>query len=330
METILHYFYLLLSNLDYLVILALVFIATASVVIGLAILILGKNEVQQRLTRLMPGRPQPIKSTEPTSKLIDNEPPSGPLARFTKPLHQIIAPREGATRRALRLKLIRAGYRSELAQYNYLTTKVALALLLPGIYAFTRFFYKLTPQILLICIVLAVIGFFLPNLVLWMITSSRQERLVKGLPDALDLMVVCVEAGYGLDMTFKRVGDEIRPLCKDLSDEFYLTTMEIRAGRSREESFKEMATRTGVAEVHSLMTMLVQTSRFGTSLAKALRVHADAMRVKRRQQAEEKAAKASVKLVFPLVLFIFPALMIVLAGPAAIRIATVLFPAMTR
>lgn len=330
METILHYFYLLLNNLDYLVILSLVFIATASVIIGLAMLILGKNEVQQRLSRLMPGRPQP-KGTEPAPvKLIDNEPPSGLLARFTKPLHSIVAPREGATRKALRLKLIRAGFRSELAQYNYLTAKVILALVLPGIYAFTRLFYKLTPEILLISICLAVIGFFIPNLILWMITSARQERLIRSLPDSLDLMVVCVEAGYGLDMTFKRVGDEIRPLCKDLSDEFYLTNMEIRAGRAREESFKEMATRTGVAEVHSLMTMLVQTSRFGTSLAKALRVHADAMRVKRRQQAEEKAAKASVKLVFPLVLFIFPALMIVLAGPAAIRIATVLFPAMAR
>jgi tight adherence protein C len=141
-------------------------------------------------------------------------------------------------------------------------------------------------------------------------------------------MVVCVEAGLGLDMTFKRVGDEIRPLCKDLSDEFQLTTLEVRAGKPRDEAFKNMSSRTGVSEVNNLMTVLVQTSRFGTSMAKALRVHADAMRIKRRQLAEERAAKSTVKLIFPLVLFIFPALIIVLMGPAAIRIVKVLFPAM--
>jgi len=148
------------------------------------------------------------------------------------------------------------------------------------------------------------------------------------LPDALDLMVVCVEAGLGLDMTFKRVGDEIQSLSQDLSDEFYLTVREIRAGRNREECFRNMAVRTGVAEVGNLMTVLNQTNRFGTSLAKALRVHADSLRVKRRQIAEERAAKASVKLVFPLVVFVFPAMFIVLAGPAVIRIFKVLLPAL--
>jgi tight adherence protein C len=127
-------------------------------------------------------------------------------------------------------------------------------------------------------------------------------------------------------MTFKRVGDEIRPLSKDLSDEFALTTLEIRAGKSRDEAFRNMALRCNVPEVGNLMTVLSQTSRFGTSLATALRVHADAMRVKRRQIAEEKAAKSTVKIVFPLVLFIFPAIFVILIGPGAIRIIKVLFP----
>jgi tight adherence protein C len=181
---------------------------------------------------------------------------------------------------------------------------------------------------ILFALFLAILGYFTPNLWVWLMTLARQERIFKGLPDALDLMVVCVEAGLGLDMTFKRVGEEVRPLCKDLSDEFILTNLEVRAGTQRDEAFKNMSLRTGVAEVNNLMTVLSQTSRFGTSLATALRIHADAMRVKRRQIAEETAAKATVKLIFPLVLFIFPAIFVVLIGPGAIKIVKVLFPAL--
>jgi tight adherence protein C len=142
-------------------------------------------------------------------------------------------------------------------------------------------------------------------------------------------MVVCVESGLGIDMTFKRVGDEMRPLCKDLSEEFTLTNLEVRAGISREDAFKNMNLRIGLSEVNSLMTILTQTSRFGTSLATALRVHADSMRIKRRQMAEEQAAKSAVKLIFPLVLFIFPAIFVVLIGPGAIQIIKYLLPALS-
>jgi tight adherence protein C len=189
-----------------------------------------------------------------------------------------------------------------------------------------KIFYRFTPDMLLICIALAILGFFLPNVYIWFVAKGRQKAMVKALPDALDLMVVCVESGLGLDMTFKRVGDEIRPIDSNLSDEFHLTNLEIRAGRPRDESFKDLSVRTGLAEVHNLMTILVQTSRFGTSVAKALRVHADAMRIKRRQLAEEQAAKSTVKLIFPLIFFIFPAIFVVLVGPGAIQIASVLFP----
>jgi tight adherence protein C len=229
-------------------------------------------------------------------------------------------------RNKLRLQLIQAGYRSDKAFYNYLAAKVMLPLLLIVIYLTARSFYAIALDTLLGMIALIFIGFFAPNLWLWLMRKDRQQRIFKGLPDSLDLMVVCVEAGLGLDMTFKRVGDEIRPLCKDLSDEFALTTLEIRAGKSRDEAFRNMSLRCNVAEVGNLMTVLSQTSRFGTSLATALRVHADAMRVKRRQIAEEKAAKSTVKIVFPLVLFIFPAIFVILIGPGAIRIIKVLFP----
>jgi tight adherence protein C len=190
------------------------------------------------------------------------------------------------------------------------------------------FFFKVTPERIVLLVLFAVIGYFLPNLVLYLLTQRRKQELSRSLPDALDLMVVCVEAGFGLDMTFKRVGEEIRGISKELSDEFMLTNLEVRSGLARQESFKNMALRTGVQEIGQLMSMLNQTSRFGTSLANALRVHSDAMRVKRRQSAEEIAAKAAVKLLFPLVAFIFPTLFVVLLGPAMIRIMRVLLPSL--
>jgi tight adherence protein C len=207
-----------------------------------------------------------------------------------------------------------------------MASKVFLALLFPLIYMGYTAFYALDLEAITVSCVLALIGFFVPNAVLLHLRQQRQNEIIKALPDALDLMVVCVEAGLGLDMTFKRVGDEIRDISKELSDEFYLTNLEVRAGMSRDDSFKNMALRCGVSEVHNLMTILAQTSRFGTSVAQALRVHSDAMRIKRRLSAEEQAAKTTVKLVFPLVMFILPALLIVLVGPAAIRIVLSIFP----
>ncbi|PLX81421.1 MAG: hypothetical protein C0614_06555 [Desulfuromonas sp.] len=218
---------------------------------------------------------------------------------------------------------------SEQAIYNYLAMKIILPIAFVSFYMVTLFVYKLEAEAVLSIIFLLIFGFFIPNLWVYLMTKARQERIFKGLPDALDLMVVCVESGLGLDMTFQRVGDEIRPICKDISDEFILTNLEVRAGKQRDEAFRNMTLRTGNPEINNLMTVLNQTSRFGTSLAKALRVHADAMRVKRRQIAEETAAKAAVKLVFPLVLFIFPAIFVVLIGPGAIKIVKYLIPALS-
>jgi len=309
MDIILRNYYKLLGNIDIVLILALIFITTTAIVLGVAIFFTRQGRMQKRLERLLPDKnlpPQP--GTTNTEGLLRTE-QTGSIAKLTRPLHNIIAPKEGSTRKRIRLKLIRAGFRSELAFYNFVAAKIILVLALPMFYVVTRFFYKLTPDVILSCVFLAVLGFFIPDFIVWANIRARQERITKSLPDALDLMVVCVESGYGLDMTFKRVGEEMRAISPDVSDEFALTNMEIRAGRSRDESFKEMALRTDVAEVHSLMTMLTQTSRFGTSLAKALR---------------------TVKLVFPLILFIFPSLLIVLAGPAFIRIYQALLPALAK
>jgi tight adherence protein C len=324
MNRILNYFYLTFHNLNYVGVLTLIFLSVSLAVMGVFFLLTRRNILQERMGRLLPEA-----DASPTKKpkLLEAE-QNGFVVKFTKPLQDVAAPKQLSGRRKIRLKLMQAGFRSEAAYRNYLAAKVFLAVLLPAIYLLSQFFFVFNPKVILYCFSMAAFGYFIPNILVLHFTQARQQRISKALPDALDLMVVCVEAGLGLDMTFKRVGDEIRPLCKDLSEEFQLTTLEIRAGKPRDESFKNMSLRTGVAEVNNLMTVLVQTSRFGTSMAKALRVHADAMRIKRRQLAEEKAAKSTVKLVFPLILFIFPALIIVLMGPAAIKIVKVLFPAM--
>jgi tight adherence protein C len=326
MNSILNYLYVVLDNLDYYGILILAFLTAAAVVLAIFFLFNRQRALSERLARLSPSG---IKTTIfQRPKLLEDE-ENGLVAKISRPLHDIVAPQKGATKKKLRLKLIRAGFRSEKAFRTFLAAKVVLGILLPGLYVAAKIFYRFTPDMFLIFIALAALGFFLPNIYIWFVAKGRQNAMEKALPDALDLMVVCVESGLGLDMTFKRVGDEIRPIDSNLSDEFHLTNLEIRAGRPRDESFKDLSVRTGLAEVHNLMTILVQTSRFGTSVAKALRVHADAMRIKRRQLAEEQAAKSTVKLIFPLIFFIFPAIFVVLVGPGAIQIVTVLFPALS-
>jgi tight adherence protein C len=162
-------------------------------------------------------------------------------------------------------------------------------------------------------------GMFLPSFLLSRQIAKRQTRIVRALPDALDLMVVCVEAGLGLNAALHRVGREMEMVESALSKELAITNREIRAGKPRDEALRNLGDRTGVDDVKSLVAMLVQTDRFGTSITESLRVFADSIRIRRRQRAEELVAKAAIKLIFPLLLFIFPALLIVLMGPALIR-----------
>jgi tight adherence protein C len=319
------FLYRLLENRDFIVLQIFIFLAAGLLAGSVILLFQRRSQLSERMSRLLPGKnPGKVKNT----RLFDEERQEGLVAKIIEPIHKIIAPSDFSARKKIRLRLIQAGLRSRKAYANYLALKVILAVILPLAYlSFGGVYYTLTPAAISIAAFVALAGFLAPNLVLLQLTQKRQLTMSRSLPDALDLMVVCVEAGLGLDMTFKRVGDELRPLNKELSDEFHLTNLEVRAGKSRSESFKNMAERTGMRDIQNLMTILAQTSRLGTSVANALRVHADAMRVKRRQIAEETAAKSGVKLIFPLILFIFPAILIVLAGPAAIRIMTQLFPA---
>jgi tight adherence protein C len=324
MPKILNIFYGIMENAGYFAVLALTFLSAFLLIFALYVLVARKNKDERYLKKFFPSAKTTLRKKP---RLLETE-TGGLVTRLAKPLNDIVADSPGALNRKIRLRLIQAGWRSNATYYNFIAAKIVLGIVLPVGYLVSRFFFTFSLQIFLFCALLIIIGFGLPDTILGFAVRARQQRILRGLPDALDLMVVCVEAGLGLDMTFRRVGEEIRPLCTDLSDEFQLTNLEIRAGKARNECFKNMALRTGLQEINNLMTILIQTSRFGTSLAKALRVHSDAMRIKRRQIAEEKAAKSTVKLIFPLVFFIFPAIFVVLVGPGVIRIIKVLFPAM--
>jgi pilus assembly protein TadC len=170
------------------------------------------------------------------------------------------------------------------------------------------------------------LGYLLPTMMLGRLAQRRQHRIRLSLPDALDLLVVSVEAGLGLDQALQRVGQELAFAHPDLCDELRLVNLELRAGNARSEALHNLADRTGVEDLSSLVAMLVQTDKFGTSIAQSLRVHSETLRTKRRQRAEEAAAKTGVKMVFPLVFCIFPAIWVVTIGPAAIKFVQVLFP----
>jgi tight adherence protein C len=217
---------------------------------------------------------------------------------------------------ATRARLNRAGYRND-AVVNILNGSKVLVPLLLCIVAFVTGWGKLSPFI--IYLLALGLGFLAPDFWLDRKIKGRQSRIRRGLPDVLDMLVVCTEAGLSLDQATARTAEELSKAQPDLCDELSIVVLEQRAGRPRSEAWKLMAERTDVDSLRSLVSMLVQSERFGTSIAKTMRTHADAMRVKRIQEIEEQAAKTQVKLVFPLVLFIFPSVFLVTLGPAIIR-----------
>ena len=171
--------------------------------------------------------------------------------------------------------------------------------------------------------------FYLPDFIIWLITRKRKEAIFLGLPDALDLMVVCVEAGLGLDQAMRKVADEMGKSHHVIAEEFGLCNLQLQMGSSRNNVLHELGLRTGVEDLIALASIMIQADKFGSSIAQALRVQSDAMRTKRRQLAEEKAAKTAVQLIFPLVIFIFPGIFVVLVGPAAITMINEMFPKMS-
>ena len=222
----------------------------------------------------------------------------------------------------LQLRLVQAGFRRSDALPVFLTIRVAIAVLAFAVFAMP---VVMRPNLTVALAALGV-GYVLPGMVLARLAKRRQHRIRLSLADALDLLVISVEAGLGLDQALLRVGQELELSHPDLAGELRLVNLELLAGKPRPEALRNLADRTGVDDLSSLVSMLVQTDRFGTSVANSLRVFSDTLRTKRRQRAEEAAAKTGVKMVFPLVLCIFPAIWVVTIGPAAIRFVTVLFP----
>ncbi len=221
----------------------------------------------------------------------------------------------------LRTKLASAGYRSDTAPTTFLASKTVVAVLI-GLAAVAYVWAKsVTPFNAFGIVMLAAgIGFLMPDFWLSSAMSSRQEKIRHSLPDTLDLLVISVESGLGLDAALQRVGDEMRDVHPVLSEEMQMVTLESQMGIPRSEALTNLSTRTGVEEVRSLVSIVNQAERFGTSIARALRNQSNALRVKRRQAAEERAQKTTVKLMAPLILFIFPAILVVLAGPAALKL----------
>jgi tight adherence protein C len=222
---------------------------------------------------------------------------------------------------ALRQRLIRAGHPNASAVPMFMGARIALP---AGLFIGAAALLPTMGQSALMTLVLALyfgaMGYVVPGFVLSRRIKKRQKEMQKALPDALDMLVVSVEAGLGLNAALLRVSEEIDRMSPVLSEQLGLVNLEIRAGTSREEALRNLADRTGLQDISSLVGMLIQTDRFGTSVAQALRVHADTMRTKRRQRAEEAAAKTTIKLVFPLVFCIFPAMFVVILGPAVIEI----------
>jgi tight adherence protein C len=317
MHIILDYFFRVLPNIEYLLFLAFVFFAVVSCVVAIGFVLNRRGTGVERLPKLL-SFSRYLSKARP--KLLEEERDNW-VTKVAKPLHTIAEPDDEKTKNSLKKNLVQAGLRSKQAYRNYLAAKIVLALLLAVLYLLKTPFIGFTVNNMLSVCLLAAAGLYFPNLFVRYLAQKRKRGLVRALPDALDLMVICVQAGLGLDMTFKRVGDEIRPLSKDLSDEFHLTNLEISAGNPRDESLKNMALRTGVAEINNLLNILIQAGRFGTSVASALAVHTEDMRTRRSLIAEEKAAKSAVLMLLPLLGFIFPALFIILIGPAGIKIA---------
>jgi tight adherence protein C len=217
--------------------------------------------------------------------------------------------------------LIQAGYRDARHVSFYFGLRVLFAALgLGAVVLFTGF------DSLLLLVGVPALGFFVPRFFLKRAMKERQRRIRLGLPDALDLTVICVEAGLALDQALLRVGEDLQHAHPELSGEFHLFNLETRAGKPRAEALRNLAARTGVDDVRGLVGTLIQTDRFGTSVAQALRVHSDSLRTERRQRAEEQAAKTTVKMIIPLVLFVLPSLIFVTVGPAIIQLRNLLAP----
>ncbi|MBD8530943.1 MULTISPECIES: type II secretion system F family protein [unclassified Massilia] len=253
------------------------------------------------------------------------------LARMAEPLAKLSVPAEGWESSPVRLRFINAGWRDPATPGLFHAGKTALTVGLPLL---AWLFLRQDPErafgvTFLGLVSAAACGYYVPDIVLKRRIAHRQREIFESFPDALDLMVVCVEAGLAMDAALARVGAEIGLKSPVLAEELQLVTLEMRAGSAKEKALRNLALRTGVEDVDSLAKMLIQADRFGTSVGLALRIQSDQLRTRRRQLIEENAAKIATKLLFPLIFCIFPALLVVLLGPACLQIMRTVMPVAT-
>lgn len=251
------------------------------------------------------------------------------LEKATPALAAPLTPKNEKDASKLKLKLAHAGFRSEAAPTIFLGLKVAC--LAAGLFiggGGVLMTMGVSQSSLIRAGLIAGVLFYLPEIVLFFISKKRKEAIFLGLPDALDLMVVCVEAGLGLDQAMRKVSDEMVKSHRRVAEEFALCNMHLQMGRARAEVLHELGERSGVDDLSALAAIIIQADKFGSSISQALRVQSESMRTRRCQLAEEKAAKTAVKLIFPLVIFIFPGIFVVLVGPAAITMVRQMLPVM--
>lgn len=311
-------------------ILVLIFLAVAGLVFGVSAWVNQRVAVRERLARLDQRESEPAQELSGATAAVWQ----AKVAKVAGPMATLSSPKEGWDASALRLRFIHAGLRDPNWPVVFFAAKTVLAIALPSLFLLYEHLLSRSVgmggnKVLLIVLLLAAVGYYAPNAWLSTVTRRRQRDLREALPDALDLMTVCVEAGLGLDAAMNRTASELGLRSQALADELNLVALELRAGVRRESAMRNLAMRTGVDDIAAFVSMIVQADRFGTNIADALRVQADTMRVQRQLRAEETAAKIPTKLLFPLIFFIFPSLLLVLVGPAMISIAKVLLPSLT-
>jgi tight adherence protein C len=271
---------------------------------------------KKRLTQIVP------KAGSVADSPLSRKAPTPKVATIINILSRLSLPEEGWQSSNVQLKFLQAGIRNKKAPVYYFAVKTLLTLILPGLLAL--FLFVARPDIsfsfaMVMVLATAAAGYYLPEMLLYLITQKRIERMRDSLSDMMDLIVVCTEAGMSVDAAITRISREMARTDPDLAQEFYLSSLEMRAGATRIDALRNLALRTRLDEMNDFVSVLIQADKFGSSLAESLRVHSDMIRSRRSQRAEELAAKIPVKVTLPLVLFIFPTLFIVILGPAIVQ-----------
>lgn len=298
-----------------------IFLAAVFLVVsGLPIvsyLLLRRNPAQQRLERVLGAQSGQTNTEGETPAWIES------IAKVAGPLAKVSLPDEGWEHSELRRRFIQAGWRAPSAPVLFFALKTVLAIGLPllvWLAAVVSGADMPARKFILYAGLLCGVGFYLPNFLLNRTIKRRQRDIFENFPDALDLLTICVEAGLSLEAALNRVASEMQLKSSVLAEELQMVCLEFRAGSGKERALRNLSLRTGVEDIDTLVAMLIQSDKFGTSMGESLRIHSEMLRVKRQQRAEETAAKVAVKLMFPLIFFIFPSILIVVAGPAMIRI----------